>query len=107
MRIAGFFIAAEPAPNKGGNNQHNNQKAKQRHGFCSHCWARCHYAFGVPHVRFSPVVDPSRAGKEKFSGMDSFIDEIIVSARLTIPQRTRVSQEWPPAYGRTFLSCTS
>jgi hypothetical protein len=106
MRIAGFFIAAEPAPNKGGNNRHNNRLSSVM-AYCSHCQARCHYAFGVPHVRFSPVVDPSRAGKEKFSGMDSFIDEIIVSARLTIPQRTRVSQEWPPAYGRTFLSCTS
>jgi hypothetical protein len=40
MRIAGFFISAEPAPNKGENNQRNSQNAKQRHGFCSHCWGR-------------------------------------------------------------------
>ena len=48
MRIAGFFIAAEPAPNKGGNNQHNNQKAKQRHGFCSHCWGTMPLRFRCP-----------------------------------------------------------
>jgi hypothetical protein len=40
MRIAGFFISAEPAPNKGENNQRNSQNAKQGHGFCSHCWGR-------------------------------------------------------------------
>jgi hypothetical protein len=38
MRIAGFFIAAEPAPHKGENNQRDTQNAKQRHGFCSHYW---------------------------------------------------------------------
>jgi hypothetical protein len=38
MRIAGFFISAEPAPNKGENSQRNSQNAKQRHGLCSHLW---------------------------------------------------------------------